>query len=536
MKNLDGVGKILEVEERKYESTKSKSVRIVERLIREGVNERKLLQVYDSHGIPPEIIKEGFEGGGKILKIPDDFYSKVSELHEKREQITETEKGRLSLDGVPDTKILYYNDYKKLEFQAKVLGVNGDFVVLDQTGFYPTSGGQLHDIGKINGKGVKDVFKQGGVIVHELEKNHGLKKGQEVKGGIDWKRRLKLSQQHTATHIINSAARKVLGDHVNQAGAKKTEEKSHLDITHYLPLTMDETKKIEDMANKIIRKGIKVEKLLMPRNRAEEKFGMRIYQGGAVPGKVLRIVNIRGVDVETCGGTHLNNTKEAGEIKILKTTKIQDGIDRIEFTAGEEAVKVSARENKIFRKMLVDLKKVVDVKPGKDVSKQLMECSEFFSVPVDHVGKTVKKFTDDILDYNKKLGKRLERRKVKNVEEACKTVFDLWKEGRKEVEKFTEKRADSEIGELVKKAKNNEIFEIVDAEREGMIKTAELVISKHPELTIILVNRNGDVVGMSEKKDITKLVKELCRKCEGSGGGKGRLAQGKLNVKKLKKI
>ena len=437
MENLDGVGRILEVEGGKYGNTEKKSVRIVERLIKEGVNEQKLLRVYDSHGIPPEIIKEEFNRRGKDVNVPDDFYSKVSELHEKKEQVTETEGGgNLPLNGVPDTKIMYYENYKKLEFSAKVLKVIGNFVVLDQTGFYPTSGGQLHDIGGIMGKGVEDVFKQGGVIIHLLEKNHGLREGQKVEGKIDWSRRLKLSQQHTATHIINAAAREVLGNHVNQAGAKKTEEKSHLDITHYQPITNEDVKKIEGIANKLVKEGVKIEKLLIPRNEAEKKFGMRIYQGGAVPGKILRIVNIKGVDVEACGGTHLNSTKEVGEIKILKTTKIQDGIDRIEFTAGEEAGEISVREKRMFRRVLNDLGKVVDLKPDKNISRQLMECSDFFSVPIDQVGKTVKKFTDDILKYSEKLGRGMEKKRVKNIKEACKTVFGLWKRQGKEIEKF----------------------------------------------------------------------------------------------------
>ncbi|UCC92086.1 MAG: alanine--tRNA ligase [Candidatus Aenigmatarchaeota archaeon] len=537
MENLDGVGKILEVEGRKYESTKKKSARIVEKLIREGVNERRLLQVYDSHGIPPEIIKEEFEKRGKGINIPDDFYSKVSELHEKGEQITETGGGEsLPLDGVPDTKILYYGDYKKLKFRAKVLKVAGDFIVLDQTVFYPTSGGQLHDMGRINGKGVKDVFREGGIIVHLLERNHGLKEGRGVEGKIDWVRRLKLSQQHTATHIINAAARKVLGGHVNQAGAKKTEEKSHLDITHYEPLTTEEVKKIEEVANKIVQRGIKIEKLLIPRNEAEKRFGMRIYQGGAVPGKVLRVVNIPGVDVEACGGTHLNNTKEVGKVKILKTAKIQDGIDRIEFTAGEEAGKISVKEEGMFQEVLKDLGEIVDLKPGKNISKQLGECSDLFSVPADQVGKTVKKFTGDILKYSKKLGKGVERKRVKNIKEACETVFDLWKKLGKELDRFREERAGSEIKELAGRAKNNQIFEIFDTDREGLIKISELVVSNHPELTVILVNKNGDIVGMSKKRDVIKMVKSVCKKCGGSGGGKGKLAQGKLDVKKLRKF
>ena len=533
--NLEDVMKILEVEEKKYENNRKNSVKIVAKLLGGGVNEKKLLKLYDSHGIPPEIIREEFKKHGKEIKIPDDFYSKVSLLHEKEVQAAETDsEERLPLDNVSETKILFYDDYRVPEFPAKVVKVMGDYVVLDQTGFYPTSGGQLHDLGKINGSDVLNVFKQGNVIVHRLSKGHGLKEGQGIKGVINLNRRFKLSQQHTATHILNAAARKVLGNHVNQAGAKKTEDKSHLDVTHYQPIAPEELKKIEEAADKMVEDGIRVEKLLVPRNEAEKRFGMRIYQGGAVPGKLLRIVNIPGIDVEACGGTHLNNTKEVGKIKILKTTKIQDGIDRIEFTAGEEADRISNEEKLMFDDVVNELKRFTVFEPEKNVSKQLRECAVCFSVPVGHVGKTVKKFTDDIDVYDKKLGKGIRKGKVKNIREACEAIFELWKTFKKEAENLSKETAASEMESLIGKTKNNEIFEIVDMDINSMIKLCDAIISAHPELTVILVNKSGDVVGMSESVDISKKIKNLCKGCCGSGGGKGRLAQGKLDVKKLK--
>lgn len=535
LENIEDVIKILEVEESKYENTKKKSIRIVGELIKSGINENDILKLYDSHGITPEMIKMGFEKAGKKLKITDDFYMKVSELHEKHAQEAETERDeKLQLGGLEDTKILYYDNYKMFEFTAKIIKVIGDYVILNQSDFYPTSGGQLHDIGKINGKDVVEVFKQGGFVVHKLEKKHGLKEGQQVRGEINSSRRIKLSQQHSATHIINAAARKLLGNHVNQAGAKKTEEKSHLDITHYQLITAVEIKKIEELANKMVLDGIEIKKLLIPRNEAEKRFGMRIYQGGAVPGKLLRIINIKGIDVEACGGTHVNNTKEIGKIKIVKTTKIQDGIDRIEFTTGEEAGKISEMEADIFEEVISGLKKIVIFEQEKDMSKQLRGCAEFFSVPVDQTGKTVKKFTNEILEYSKKMRKSVKRKRARNLKEACEIVFNLWKKLKKEMEMVSKEKANLSRENLVKKAKNNEIFEIVDMGRKDMINLCSSILSKYPELTIILVNKNGDVVGMSEKKDVTKIIKSLCEKCSGRGGGKGRLAQGKLDVKKLK--
>lgn len=559
--NLDGLKNILEVEGRKYENTKRKSVRVVGKILEKEVTGRDLLKLYDSHGIPPEIIKEEFKKRGKRVKIPDDFYSKVSELHERKEQVTETERRDLPLDGVPDTKILYYDDYKLLKFNAKVFKVVGDFVVLEKTVFYPTSGGQLHDIGSINGKDVKEVFRQGGVIIHRMKRGHGLKKSMEVKGEINWLRRLRLSQQHTATHIVNAAARKVLGGHVNQAGAKKTEERSHLDITHYQLVNVGELKKIENLANKIVDKGIKIENMLMPRNIAEKRFGMRIYQGGAVPGKMVRVVNIPGVDVEACGGTHLNNTKEVGKIKILRTGKIQDGVIRFEFTAGEEAGKKLKKEMTQLKMIVKNIRSVgllitlLAKKTQESITEQLRGAGEVFSVSPDRVIDTFEKFCKEIISDHKELNKirskmgmekvPIEGEKffkkdwkkvpIASIAKAARVILYVWKSQEKELEKLRMEKAGSETGKLLERAKGEKIVEIVDMNRNEMIKTVNLLVSSHPKFTVILVNKNGDVVGMSKTVDIARKVKKFCKKYGGSGGGKGFLAQGKIDLSKFKK-
>ena len=131
------------------------------------------------------------------------------------------------------TEILYFNNYLKTEFEAKVIDINDNDVILDKTCFYPTSGGQLHDLGTLGGIPIRYIFKQGAVVVHELISKPTFKPGDIVDGNIYKKRRIQLSQHHTATHIINGAARKVLGEHIWQAGAEKTETKARLDITHY---------------------------------------------------------------------------------------------------------------------------------------------------------------------------------------------------------------------------------------------------------------------------------------------------------------
>src|SRR3989338_3342307 len=198
------------------------------------ITDEHLLRLYDSQGISPELIKSAGEKAGKEIKIPDNFYVKVAELHEKSEQVHQTKHAEvLNLDGIPDTEALYFDDYLKNENDGKVLRIIGNNVILDKTVAYPTSGGQLHDLGNINGVKIKDVFKQGAIIVHVLEHEPepNFREGEHVKVHVDLDRRKQLAQHHTSTHIVNAAAKKVLGNHINQAGAKKTKEKATLDIT-----------------------------------------------------------------------------------------------------------------------------------------------------------------------------------------------------------------------------------------------------------------------------------------------------------------
>ena len=135
-------------------------------------------------------------------------------------------------------------------------------VLLDKSAFYPTSGGQLHDIGTINKCKVIDVFKQGTAIIHVLE-NIDFKERETVYGRINLDRRMQLAQHHTATHILNGSARKILGNHIWQAGASKTLEKARLDITHYENLTAEQIQKIEELANNIIKENLPIYKSFM---------------------------------------------------------------------------------------------------------------------------------------------------------------------------------------------------------------------------------------------------------------------------------
>jgi alanyl-tRNA synthetase len=249
-----------------------------------------------------------------------------------------------------------------MEFQAKVLKMIEDkYVVLDETYFYAESGGQKSDVGFIDDLPVSDVQMVGDVVLHRVIGK--LEEGKVVNCRINEYRRDILRKHHTATHIVNVAAREVLGNHVWQHGAEKTAEKARLDITHYEVLTDEEVQKIEDKANEIVRKNIPVKIEVLPRNEAEKKYGFRIYQGGVVPEDTLRIVSIGNIDHEACGGIHCENTNEVEFIIIFRTKRIQDGIDRIEFTVGSVALNYLKEREKILKETASLLKVKVEFVP-----------------------------------------------------------------------------------------------------------------------------------------------------------------------------
>jgi alanyl-tRNA synthetase len=333
----DMINKILDVEEQRYKQDKERSKKIVEQHKGKKITEEEMQKLYTSQGITPEELG---------VEAPSGFYKNLTEKHQTQKQIED--KWHFDVSNILDTKILFYEHPVVYNFDARIIRTfdDGKFVVLDQTAFYPTSGGQLHDKGTINGINVVDVQKLKNMIVHQLESP--IKEGKVV-GKIDMARREKLTKHHTATHIINAAARRVLGKHVWQAGSEKEEDKARLDITHFESLTDDEVEKIENEANSIIEQNLPVTEKIIPSGEAEKKYGFTIYQGGAIPLKLLRIVSIGDVDNEADGGTHVKSTSEVDGITILRTKRIQDGVVRLEFAAGDVAVSILKEKEKILK-------------------------------------------------------------------------------------------------------------------------------------------------------------------------------------------
>ncbi len=337
----EDVKEILKIESARYEESKGQMKKKAEKIREKGTpTVDELITFYESDGITPEYLKEV----DAIAEVPSSFYSKLSDLHqsEKKKAITE-----LPLEKLPETETLFYKD-DPMEFEAKVLKVFDDQVVLDKTSFYARGGGQEPDHGSIAGFEVVDVDKHADIIVHKL-KGGIPNEGDIVQCKVDAIRRSNITKNHTSTHIINTSARSVLGSWVWQHSAFKDDDHARLDITHHSSLNDQQVKQIEDAANKMIKDNYPVKIEYFDRGTAEQQYGFRIYQGGVVPVKSVRIVSIEDKDIEACGGTHVKKTGDIELIKITKTKRIQDGVVRLEFVSGPNAfdyVKEQEEESK----------------------------------------------------------------------------------------------------------------------------------------------------------------------------------------------
>ncbi len=500
MENLDEISRILEFEEKKYNETKKKTRKIISTLSAD-ISESKLIELYDSHGISPDIIADKLK-----IKIPEDFYKKVSERHENIK--TKKEKEEMPEYNVPETEKIYYENEKLYEFSAKVLKAEGEKIILDRTAFYPRGGGAEPDLGTINGHRVYNVEKAGNIIIHFVEGK--FKEGETVNGKINKERREAIRNHHTAVHILNLSCRRILGNHIWQAGSYKDDKKARLDITHYKNLTTEEMKEIERMCNDIISKKLTVKKEILERNEAEKKYGFRLYQGGAVPGKVLRIVSIA-EDSEACGGLHADNTGEIEKIKILKTEKIQDGIIRIEIAAGKKIKEYYKRFSE---------SKLNELKPK------------------------IEKYKINMQEIKRNIANFIENEQYADLENMFagieSKISEKIKSERKKQELLAKESAEKIIENL--KFENAKNRKILVSELEGnmkqMQKISRILSSEDTVILLFSANEKIEIFGSAGKNtgiDIGKIVSECCRMLEGKGGGSQSIAQGfGTNKDKLK--
>jgi alanyl-tRNA synthetase len=491
--NRDTIRDIVRTEVEKYRETLERGGRRVETLAEEYATKGEpiptdeLIELYDSHGIQPDMVAEIAEETGADVEVPDDFYSLVAKRHDTPEAVAEVEAEEDErFEDLPETEKLYYDDQQRTQFEAVVLDVfereDGYDVVLDQTMFYPEGGGQPADTGTLSSDDttveVEDVQIDDGVICHRTDEDPG--KGEFVNGQVDGGRRRQLMRHHTATHIVIHAARQVLGEHIRQAGAQKGVDSSRIDVRHYDRISREDVKEIESLANEIVMDNSPVTQEWPDRHDAEAEHGFDLYQGGIPPGEQIRLIHID-EDTQACGGTHVARTGDIGTIKVLNTERVQDGVERITFAAGEAAIEATqAKEDALY------------------------EAAEILDVSPEAVPETAERF------------------------------FEEWKGRGKQIEDLKEQLAEARAsggggGEEVEVGDATAVVQRLDADMDELRATAN-ALAEEGKIAVIGSGESGAqfVVAVPDGVGVNAgdVVGELAAKVGGGGGGPPDFAQG----------
>ncbi len=484
--------KVIDTEIRRYSRSKENSGRIVDSIISKGekIDSNRLATLYESNGITPELIKTIAADKGVKVELPENIYERIIKGDIAEKKRPSKLRDEIQTADMPKTEKLFYTSKtENVNAEAKVLRLKGGMVILDRTPFYAESGGQEADHGKLGNVDVTDVQSVDGVIVHMFDGKPDFKEGSNVKCSVDTDRRIRLMAHHTATHLMSAAARKVLGPHAWQEGAKKSYGKAHIDIAHYDKLTDEQVQELEDTANGYIVHGMKVKIEYLPRSDAESKFSFSIYQGHGVPSKELRIVEIYDtdgnlIDAEACGGLHLVGCESMiGLIKVIASSRIHDGINRLEYVAGPAAVEYM-----------------------KSLDRSIASLAGTAGVDRDKVTESITSQIKELQEYRKR------QAKLSDVLSGY-IAADLLKEG-------------------------SRIIEELDYDRQTLREIATKVAdAKNGQLVMLYNGSNYAVcVSSADSEGALAFAKETVQKkfpgSEFIGGGSARIAEGRISPKK----
>ena len=512
-----GILRILELEESRYHEMLRKGEAAVRTSLREvpkespEVDDKILFRLSEERGLNPEmVVSIAREMGWDNLSVRVGFAADMAARNASMTKAAAKARKQadiFDLDGLGATTADYYADTSLTSFSAVVLRcieissdqldslslaaeVNGSpthAVILDRTLFYPEGGGQLGDQGILSQEGLQasvlDTRSQNGVVVHLTDKE--LRNG-PIEGELDWSRRKQLMDHPTAIHIVGGASRQLLGPHVWQAGSSKGAKYARLDITHHSRLSREQLDQIEDKANDVVLSNPAIEKIVLDRSDADSRFGFEIYQGGPPKHQEIRIIKIGDFDTQACGGTHHDQAGEVGELRIIRSSQVQDGVERLQVVAGE-----TAREHARAQERL------------------LSESSEVLGVSPEDLPVAVARF------------------------------FEEWKSQKKKIDSLEAEiirlRTSGGGDEAVLKDGISYVVMEIDPDANPMSMLKNLTLDKAKPTLAILGTRGGGgklIVACtegtiaSEKHDATEILQAIAGHIEGGGGGRPTMAQG----------
>ena len=473
-------------------------------------------KLYDTFGFPIDLTAEMAAEEG--MTIDEDAFKAL--MTEQKERAREARKalGDLGWAGVefgkdmPATEFVGY-DYDAID-DAHVLAIVAEgelvdeivsgmeaIVVLDQTPFYAEMGGQIADHGRItDSDSIENPDKNCAILFHvnNVQKNKGgkfmhygklvkgsLKVGDTVAASIDTVRRAAIRRAHSATHLLDAALVKVLGDHVHQAGSLVEPDRLRFDFTHFEGITPQQLNEVEDLVNDAILDGLTITTEELPLDEAKARGAVATF--GEKYGQTVRVVTMGDFSMELCGGTHLDNTAKVGMFRIKSESSVASGVRRIEATTGRVSID--------------------ETRHGRNT---LLKAAQFFKTAPNTILERMEQQANEM------------------------------KELRQTLEKFKAEASLGEARQVMASAKTVGGLHIITGTRQNLDANAlramgDFMRDKDPSVVAVLASINGEKVSflaVCGKEAVAKgikagdLVKSVSAVCGGKGGGKPDSAMG----------
>ena len=379
---LDYIKKVIGMEEARFDATIENGLSLLDDVMEKAKKEGKtklsgenVFKLSDTYGFPLDLTREIASENG--LEIDEEGFSEKLAEQKKRAREARAKLGGIGWDGdllsfFDKSKKTLFEGYTKSETEAKILAIidaetnepvdmsaDNFIIITDKTVFYGEGGGEVGDTGYIsteNGKArVVDTKKTDGIYLHICETVSGsFQTGDNVKMELDKERRAAISRNHSATHLLDAALRRVLGDHIQQAGSYVSDSVARFDFTHFSAVTPEELKKVELLVNEKILEAIDVTADEMDIESAKKSGAIALF--GEKYGARVRVVRMGDFSSEFCGGAHVTNTGKIGLFKIISESSVAAGTRRIEAVTGFEAYKLLCSKTDIVSKTMTALK------------------------------------------------------------------------------------------------------------------------------------------------------------------------------------
>ncbi len=506
------ITKVIRTEEESFARTIDGGMRIFSEMLaahkesgEEVFSGADAFRLYDTFGFPIDLTVEMANDEG--LTVDEEAFRELMQEQKVRAREARKALGDLGWAGVEfgkDIPATEFVGYDNDEFDATVVALVAEdelreeiaagadaIVVLDKTPFYAEMGGQTADHGVIRAEGmiftVTDVQKnKGGKFMHYGHLSEGvLQVGDTVRASIDTQRRKAIRRAHSATHLLDAALRKVLGDHVHQAGSLVEPDRLRFDFTHFEAITPQQLHQVEELVNDAILEGYPVVTEVLPIEEARKKGAVAMF--GEKYGETVRVVEMSDFSIEFCGGTHVDNTAKTGPFRIKSESSVASGVRRIEATCGKLSLQSMERSHGMLSKAAQFLKTA----PSGLLERMEQQANEM-------------------------------------------------KQLRQALDKFKTEASMGEAKQFLASAKTVKGLHVLTTTRDGMDAAAmrtmgDFLRDKDPGVVAVIASTSGEKVtflAVCGKEAVARgvkageLIRAVCAVCGGKGGGKPDSAMG----------